>query len=147
MFRFTYAKLGRRIKMTLPNGTYTTYSYDSAGRLTTLTHKTSGGSVINSFTYTHDKVGNRLSKTEVDKKYDYSYDAIYRLLQSIPTKLQGKDKTQENKVETFSYDPVGNRLIGPEIKDYYFYNQGNQLTSDSKHQYQYDNNGNLISKT
>ncbi len=84
-------------------------------------------------------------KVEADTKYTYSYDSIYRLLQSTPTKLQGKD--QDKKPETFTYDPVGNRQTGPETKDTYSYNSGNQLTNDSRHQYQYDRNGNLIKKT
>ena len=65
----------------------------------------------------------------------------------MPTKLKGKDKEQENKAEAFSYDPVGNRLTGPKPKDYYDYNEGNQLLSDRKHNYEYDANGNLIKKT
>lgn len=42
---------------------------------------------------------------------------------------------------------MGNRQTGPERRDYYNYNQGNQLTSDRKHQYAYDGNDNLITKT
>ena len=57
-----------------------------------------------------------------------------------------KDKEQENKSEAFSYDPVGNRLTGPRKNDYYSYNQGNELLSDRKNQYEYDANGNLIKK-
>ncbi|KAF0145269.1 MAG: YD repeat-containing protein [Nitrospirae bacterium] len=147
IFIFAYDTLGRRIKLINPNGTYTTYSYDKNSMLTELVHKDSKGSIINSFTYTHDKVGNRLTKTELDKKTTYTYDPLYRLTQALPTKLQGKDKTQENKQETFSYDPVGNRLIGPRANDYYSYNQGNQLTNDRKNQYEYDANGNLVKKT
>jgi RHS repeat-associated protein len=146
-FNPTYDSLGRMTKLSYPTGATADYTYDSSGRLTNLNHKTSSGSTIDSFTYTHDKVGNRLSKTETNTKYAYSYDGIYRLLQSVPTKLQGKDKEQENKAEYFSYDAVGNRLTGPKTKDYYSYNVGNQLINDRKHQYQYDANGNLIKKT
>ncbi len=53
----------------------------------------------------------------------------------------------EHKEEEFSYDLAGNRVSGPEAKDTYSYNQGNQLTQDRKHQYEYDRNGNLIKKT
>jgi RHS repeat-associated protein len=144
---YSYDSAGRKVRVALPNGTYTTYTYDSSGRLINLTHKTSINSVINSFNYTHDNVGNRLTKTEIDTRYAYGYDKINRLLQSIPAKLSGYDREQENKAEIFSYDPVGNRLNGPEAIDYYEYNNGNQLTDDKKHQYEYDHNGNLISKT
>lgn len=146
-YSFQYDSLGRRTKLTMPNGAYATYTYNTIGILTNLTYKTSSGSIIDSFTYTHDKVGNRLTKTETNVKYNYSYDAIYRLMQSLPTKLTGKDKEQDNKSEYFSYDAVGNRLRGPDTKDFYSYNQINQLTEDRKHSYQYDKNGNLIKKT
>ena len=33
------------------------------------------------------------------------------------------------------------------LKDSYTYNAGNQLTTDRKHQYEYDSNGNLVKKT
>ena len=144
---YSYDSAGRKVRVALPNGTYTTYTYDSSGRLINLTHKTSTNSVINSFNYTHDNVGNRLTKTEIDTRYAYGYDKIYRLLQSIPAKLSGYDREQENKAEIFNYDPVGNRLTGPKPIDYYEYNKGNQLTDDKKHQYEYDHNGNMISKT
>ena len=90
--------------LTYPNGVTTNYSYDSTGRLLEIL------SQVVSYRYTYDGVGNRLSKTEEDKRYDYAYDKIYRLLQPLPTKLQGNDKEQENKTEAFTYDPVGNRL-------------------------------------
>ena len=144
---YSYESTGRRVKMTYPNGTITTNAYDNTGHLTSLLTQNSELQNLNYFTYTHDNVGNRLTETETGTKYTYSYDKIYRLLQSIPTKLQGKDVEQENKAETFSYDPVGNRLTGPETIDYYYYNQGNQLTDDRKSQYEYDKNGNLVSKT
>ncbi|MBI5874882.1 MAG: RHS repeat-associated core domain-containing protein [Deltaproteobacteria bacterium] len=148
-FNFEYDKAARRIKLSRPNGTYTTYSYDPGGRLTNLTHRTSNGSIINSFTYSYDKVGNVLTKTDTDIKYTYTYDAIYRLTQAIPAKLtyKDKDKEQESKAEYYGYDAVGNRLRGPETRDFYSYNQLDQLTEDRKHSYEYDKNGNLTRKT
>jgi RHS repeat-associated protein len=103
--------------------------------------------VIESFAYTHDGVGNRLTKVEVGEKTTYTYDAIYRLLESLPTTLWGKEKVERGKVEEFTYDPVGNRLKGPKKRDDYTYNQGNQLTLDRWHIYEYDKNGNLVKKT
>ena len=99
-------------------------------------------------------------------KYTYSYDAIYRLTQSMPAKIKhnGKEDELENKAEIFAYDAVGNRLTGPKEKLSYSYNAGNQLTEllkkDSsplrgkdegegdkkKTQYIYDKNGNLTKK-
>ena len=153
-FAYQYDSAGRRIKLSYPNGTTANYAYDSSGRLTSLVHKTSDGSIISSFSYALDKVGNRLTKVEPETKYSYGYDNIYQLLQAVPTKLKDKEKEkrektseEKNKAETYVYDPVGNRLTGPQVKDMYAYNNGNQLTDDSKHHYEYDRNGNLVKKT
>ncbi len=154
-FGFEYDDAKRRIILTYPNGVRTTYEYDPSGRLTSLLTQNPELRTLNSYTYTHDKVGNRLTKTETEKQYKYNYDAIYRLLEAVSTKQKHKHKEHEeghgnghgNKAEYFTYDPLGNRLTGPKAEDYYFYNEGNQLTSDKKHQYEYDRNGNLIKKT
>jgi RHS repeat-associated protein len=110
--------------------------------------RNSKGQIVAAFTYDHDQVGNRLSKAMPDKRYDYDYDAIYRLLEASPVRINKKGKEIEDKhnTEGFSYDPVGNRLSGPEWKDSYAYDNGNQLLDSRKYDYQYDSNGNLISK-
>ncbi|MBI5748479.1 MAG: RHS repeat protein [Nitrospinae bacterium] len=187
VFSFTYDTSGRRTKLTYPNEVTTTYSYDTAGNLTNLltqySELQSQGKkklpilklhTLDSFTYTHDKVGNRLTKTEIsdthtDTDTKYSYDTIYRLTQTMPSKIRpdGKEKEQENKLapeglnqgaEIFTYDPAGNRLTGPKEKLNYTYNQGNQLTELTKQPsppseggdkgvvYTYDKNGNLTKK-
>lgn len=142
-YSFSYDLLGRRSSLGFPNGVMASYSYDAIGRLRDLAHRTSSGTSIASFGYTHDKVGNRLTKTETDVKYSYNYDAIYRLLQTMPTKLHGRDKEQEHKAEIFSYDPVGNRLSGPIARMTYTYGPGNVLFTAINASYAYDKNGNL----
>ncbi len=155
-FNFTYDSLGRRTKLTMPNGTYTTYSYDSNSRLTNLTHKTLTGAVINSFTYTHDKVGNRLTKTTSEKTISYQYDSIYRLIEALSsapgysTNTSGKGKGIQTAIqqqkEFYVYDAVGNRLTSDHNRTY-TYNAGNQLVTENGITYSYDKSGNLISKT
>jgi RHS repeat-associated protein len=160
-FTFAYDNLNRRIKRTLPNGTYTTYSYDQNSRLTNITHKNNHNKIIDAFSYTHDNVGNRLTKTEEgnapDKTTNYTYDAIYRLQATEPEK-RGRGKLSEtiNKYQTenYTYDAVGNRQSGPGSKDSYSYNAGNELITstgriifEKDNQYEYDLNGNLIKKT
>jgi RHS repeat-associated protein len=161
---FTYDALNRRIKKTLPNGTFTTYAYDPNSRLTNITHKNAFNKIIDSFSYTHDNVGNRLTKTDEassphdpDKTINYRYDNIYRLLNATPEK-KGKGKLEDaiikHHTESYSYDPVGNRQTGPKANDSYTYNTGNALTQFNKISgspanagYEYDPNGNLIKKT
>lgn len=137
-YDYSYDKLGRRSKLTYPNGATANYGYDTAGRLTNLVHKQSNGKIIASFAYTHDKVGNRLAKTEPDNKINYAYDAIYRLLKAQPNR--------HKKAETYSYDPVGNRLTGPDQHTDYSYGAGNELLKKEHTDFSYDNNGNMVAK-
>lgn len=155
-FKFAYDSLGRRIKLINPNGTYTTYAYDKNSRLTELVHKDSKGVVINSFRYTHDNVGNRISKTTPDKTIAYQYDSLYRLTEALSStpgnssnstgKGKGIQTAIQQQKEYFTYDSVGNRLTSDKNKTY-SYNAGNQLIAENGNTYSYDKNGNLISKT
>jgi len=156
-FEFEYDPVGKRTKLSYPNGAYAAYSYDSAGRLTDLGHKMAGGSIIDSFTYTHDNVGNRLAKTTPERTISYSYDKLYQLLEALSStpgssteKNKGKGSGQENATwnqrEFYTYDPVGNRLTS-EHNRLYEYNEGNELVIDNENRYEYDGNGNLVSKT
>lgn len=153
MFEFSFDALGRRTGLIHPNGVATTYSYDNLGRLIEMLTENRKGDIIAGFNYSHDKIGNRLSKLITDRhkkhaiRYDYTYDDIYRLLESMPTEIKKhKEKTKYKKAEVFGYDPVGNRVEGPKEMDFYTYDQGNQLLSDRRGLYQYDANGNLLSK-
>ncbi len=143
-YRYTYDTLGRRTKLTYPSGASANYVYDTAGRLTNLYHNTPNGWTIASFTYTLDKVGNRLSKAEPEGKTNYHYNTIYQLLQALPSHQHGRNEEQS---ENYSYDPTGNRLSGPDKHTDYFYGPGNELLKKEQSEYSYDKNGNLIEKT
>jgi RHS repeat-associated protein len=145
---FVYDDLGRRTSLNYPNKVTSTYDYDQLGNLTRIMARNGKDQIVTAFTYDHDLVGNRLSKATPDKRYDYDYDVIYRLLEASPVRINQKGKEIEDRhnTEEFSYDPLGNRLSGPEWKDSYTYDNGNQLLESRKYDYQYDSNGNLISK-
>ncbi|MFA6498365.1 MAG: RHS repeat-associated core domain-containing protein, partial [Desulfurivibrionaceae bacterium] len=147
-FTFGYDALGNRIKLTYPNGVATSYGYDPAGRLTAILAQ-GGRASINSFSYTHDPVGNRLSKTEQQIAYatrhDYAYDAGYQLTQALPvTILHEREYEQDQRAENFVYGTVGNRLRGPGSGDASVYNELNQLLASRTEEFRYDANGNLI---
>jgi RHS repeat-associated protein len=97
-----------------------------------------GATSINSFDYTYDKVGNRKSKTSRDGIHDYTYDLLNRLTQAT-------NPLPSNPLETFNYDPVGNRTNSNQNGSSVF-NAANELTDDANFTYQYDNNGNMIQK-
>jgi YD repeat-containing protein len=136
--QYVYDALNRRTQMTRPNNVTTAYTYDNLSRLLSVLHQLSG-STIDGATYTVDNVGNRTSKgnslTGVTE--NYGYDAIYELTQVV----QGANTT-----ESYSYDPVGNRLSSLGLSPY-SYNVSNELTSTPSATYTYDANGSTVSKT
>jgi RHS repeat-associated protein len=113
-----------------------TYTYDNLNRLLNLVNKINSGADISSFTYTYDKVGNRLSMTTAEGTHNYTYDSIYRL-----TNADHPAQTDE----TYTYDKVGNRLTSAQDNDW-TYDANNRLSSYNGISYTYDNNGNMISK-
>jgi RHS repeat-associated protein len=135
---FTYDANSRRTSMTYANGVITTYSYDDAGRLTNLITQNSELITLNSFTYTHDNVGNRITMTDNYGIHTYQYDDVYQLTKAIHPQAY-------NPEETFNFDAVGNRLSSYLSTDY-GYDNLNRLLEDDDYAYTYDDNGNLTSK-
>ncbi len=159
-FAFLYDSAGRRTELTYPNGVLTTYSHDKAGRLLELLTQNAQLKRLNSFAYTYDDVGNRLSKTEttdrlpfkkgaMEKETLYTYDPINQLTEVVTLKSEkkGRKRVLKGKTEEYDYDALGNRLRGPGDQDDYTCNEDNQLMSDRNHHYDYDKNGDLIGKT
>lgn len=142
-FDYTYDSSGRRTALKYPSPTndkITNYSYDSAGRLTGILH-TAGASTITFANYSgFDKTGNRKNKITPAGTESYEYDNVYRLTKAITPK----------GTENYSYDGVGNRLSGPTPMDTadktYLYDSANRMTRGRVFTYDYDNEGNQISK-
>ncbi len=85
-----------------------------------------------------DNAGNRTAKTDQRAAVtsNYGYDAIYELTGVT----QGTNTT-----ESYTYDPVGNRLSSLGVSPYSV-NVSNQLTSTPSTSYTYDYNGNTQTK-
>jgi YD repeat-containing protein len=113
-------------------------NYDVASQLLSLAHKL-GAATINSINYTYDKVGNRKTKGNRDGSHNYTYDTLNRLVEAI-------NPLPSNPLETYNYDPVGNRTDSNQNGLSQF-NVANELNDDGDFTYQYDNNGNMIQKT
>ncbi|HEX6500295.1 MAG TPA: DNRLRE domain-containing protein [Micromonosporaceae bacterium] len=102
---------------TAPNGAVRTYTFDENDRMISATEpKHASGDPDRVTTYTYDKVGNVLRRTDPlgtlttddpnDHSTSYGYDAIYELTSVTDAK---------GGVTTYSYDNVGNmvRLVDP----------------------------------
>ena len=138
VFVFQYDGLGRRAQLARPNGTATTYTYDPASRLTSLMHSGPKGP-IEALGYAYDLANNRTADTRNRTTHQYAYDPLDQL-----TQVQEQEHRARWKVEeAYTYDPVGNRLTGPE-RQISQYDAANRLTQDTTHTYAYDANGNLI---
>jgi RHS repeat-associated protein len=145
---YQYDPAGRLLTRILSNGTTTAYTYDANSRLVSLTTEHANGSVIDTETYTHDRLGNILTQESSIGTTAYTYDPLYRLtLADYPGTLSDY---------TYTYDAVGNRLmqtVGTSTHAY-IYNQGNRLEEirDGSFvgpvltQFIYDDEGNMIER-
>jgi len=135
-FGFSYDALSRRTQLTRPNGVNTNYSYDSVSNLLSVLHQ-QGINALDGASYTYDFAGNRTSKTNRlnGAVSNFSYDSIYQL-----TGVTGSNP------ESYTYDPVGNRLTSQSVSNY-VYNSSNQLTTAGSATSTYDDNGNTRTKT
>jgi RHS repeat-associated protein len=83
---YQYDGAGRLLSRILSNGARTVYSYDDDNRLLTLTNIAANGAVLETMTYTRDKVGNATAittqKPTGTETVNYTYDALYRLTQA-----------------------------------------------------------------
>jgi RHS repeat-associated protein len=136
-FGFSYDALSRRTQMTRPNGVTTNYTYNNLSQLLSVLHQV-GTSTIDGATYTVDPAGNRTAKTDnyANVTSNYTYDPLYELTQVTQA---------TNTTESYSYDPVGNRLSSLGVSPYSV-NSSNELTSTPSATYTYDNNGNTLTK-
>jgi len=137
-FGFSYDALNRRTQLTRPNNVATNYTYDNLSHLQSVLHQLSG-STIDGTSYGLDSAGNRTSKTDqrAGVTSTYTYDLIYE----VTGVTQGTNTT-----ESYTYDPVGNRLSSLGLSPY-IVNTSNELTSTPSTTYIYDFNGNTTSKT
>jgi RHS repeat-associated protein len=149
---YTYLANGSLSQTDLPNGANAKYTYDKAGRLTSLINTDASGKAVNSYVYTYDRAGNMLTKADGTSVTTYSYDNENRLINVV---YPGSDSV------SYEYDGSGNRLYETETANgststtKYFYDKANLLTSakvingdtvTENTVYSYDVNGNETAK-
>ena len=120
---YHYDPAGRPLNRILSNGAQTDYTYDAGGFLIGLVNRTGAGSdnLVSSTTYTRDRLGNILTRTDATGTATYTYDPLYRLLSaSYPT-------FSDN--ESYTYDAVGNRQTYTKngVTLFYIYDANNRL--------------------
>lgn len=103
VFTFGHDVLDRRTSLTHANGLETTYAYDLADRLLSVTAR-QGVAVLSQAGYTYDRADNRLSKTASGFTESYGYDVLDRLV-SVERGAGAAGHAH------FGYDRVGNRLV------------------------------------
>jgi RHS repeat-associated protein len=104
-FQFGYDDLGRRTSLTRPNGLSTTYTFEPLLGWLSSIRDTVGSSTVSSVTYSHDVIGDRLTKVTADWAETYSYDLLSRL-----TGAKREPGGATTGDWSFGYDAVGNRL-------------------------------------
>ena len=149
---YFYDPVGNLIRTEFPNKVQSRREYDQLNRLEYLENVridpiSEEETIISSYSYTLDSVGNRLQVEEQDGgRVEYSYDDVYRLIEERIT-----DSIQLNRIISYTYDNTGNRLRKEdslEGETIYFYDDNDRLISETKNSdvttYSYDHNGNTL---
>jgi RHS repeat-associated protein len=111
---YEYDNNGNVIQISAPNGKKTINAYDSRSRLIQKTDYDSANKIVNDFTYSYDKVGNKLTINrdkklgliekaldESNGKTTYQYNSLNQLISQ--TNSNGTN-------EKYFYDSLGNRV-------------------------------------
>jgi len=122
---YTYDAAGNLIQTLNANNTKATYTYDTAERLTELSNSKSDSSVLSSYSYTLDAIGNHmrviqnepLSPIVSTQALSYTYDAENRLTEAgdISYTYDANGNLTTKGGDTFSYD-YENRLLQSDIQ-------------------------------
>ncbi|MNS00683.1 tRNA3(Ser)-specific nuclease WapA precursor [compost metagenome] len=138
-FGFEYDAMGRRMKLSRPNGVITSYAYGDAGQLLAIaSQREADNQVLQSVAYTYDDNGNRVTRTDERGMVSYAYDETDQLIEEV----------RPEGTTSWQYDLVGNRLneSGAGAANY-IHDDANRLTSRSDGTvYDYDPNGNTLSE-
>jgi len=140
---YNYDTVGRLKNVINPNGTTVTYVYDTASRLTKLTNAKSDSTVLSSYTYTLDKLGNQSQVVQTEplpplfatETLNYTYDAENRLIvaEGMANTFDANGNMTVKDADIFAYD-FEDRLMQSFV---------NGVTT----QYQYDGLGNRLART
>ena len=136
-YDFAHDRAGQRTSLRFPNGMTTTYGHDAASRIARLETKNSSLQPLLALAYAYDPAGDLLTLTRGPAgtagagTAAYAYDPLHQLIQASYPDGAG---------DSFTYDPVGNRLTANGTP--YLYDAANRLTRAGRMTYAYDKTGN-----
>lgn len=142
--RYGYTARRELARIEYPNGLVTTQAFDARGRISNIETR-NGGTLLQSFGYAVDPLGNRLSIIEESGRTStYRYDALSRLLREDVS-----DPANGNSFEAFTYDNTGNRLTRSDSSGTinYSYDDNDRMLTAGASSFTYDNNGNTLTET
>ena len=137
MISFGYDDEDKLTLRTFPNGVTTTYEYYNDDQLKRLTDASSSAMLFDR-QYTYNPANQIATITDLTNSRTFGYDLIDRLKTVTAS---------NNQNEFYNFDHVGNRTSS-NLSSTYGYQIGkfNQLASTATASYQYDANGNMVSK-
>ena len=109
----------------------TDYAYDAVDQMTGLTHTADGPPSV--YTWEYDEAGRLLYASSPDGEVDYTHDDT--------DQLTSADYSAQDD-EAYAYDAAGNRTGGG-----YDVDPNNRLAFDGTYTYEYDDEGNLVTRT
>jgi len=141
--RYEYDPAGRLAVKALGNGMVTTYGYNAARQLLTLTNRLADGTAISWFNYAYDTRGRRTTMVAHYGAWAYDYDDLGQLTRAV---LVSTHTNIPNRDLTYVYDPLGNRLrtITNGVTVQYTVNKLNQYPHVGDMTYEFDADGNLV---
>ncbi|MEN5145596.1 RHS repeat domain-containing protein [Brevundimonas diminuta] len=133
---FAYDNLGRRTGISRSNGVNSTYGYDGAGRLTSLSHDVGGTAADVTYTYAYNPAGQITSKTTSNDAYLWTPS-----VGSTAYTLNGLNQVTAAGATSLTYDANGN-LTHDGTRAYAF-DAANRLTGNGTATISYDALGRL----
>ena len=127
--------------ITFPGGHQINALYDGFMRPKSIQAKTVANQNINKLAYQYDLTNNITQKTINEDNIDYQYNSLDRL-----TEINYAEEIDLTD-ESYSYDPVGNRLTSHKTTGTWNYNDNNELLDFDNVQYISNDNSQLIEKT
>ena len=137
---YSYDNIGRLASKALGNGVTSWFSYNQNGLLQSITNQNSIGTVLSFFDYGYDILGRVTNMNTMGGAFTYGYDANDQLTSAT---------APGGRRVTYQYDGAGNRTAVSDTgtNSSYVANALNEYVTAGPERFQYDADGNRISRT